>query len=148
MCKRAANRIPSLTKRSDNYRDNNTHVTFSTSYFSNIDLSVVSPSLKHEFEWSVYGELLGSDHYPVILETITPFRSTALRNPKWILETADWESFKTLSRVDRRADSFESLGDMMEYFENVMLRAAGQSIPVTFTEPRHISVPWWNANKL
>ena len=81
-------------------------MTFSSSSFSNMDLSVVSPPLKQDFEWSVYGELLGSDHYPVILETHTPFRSTALRNPKWILERADWESFKTLSRVDRRADSF------------------------------------------
>ena len=121
-----------------------THFNATALSKSNIDLSVASSSLNQDFEWSVFGELLGSDHFPVLLKTIKPLQSTAERIPQWILRAADWESFKTLSKTERASDTFDSVQEMMSYFEEMLINAAEQTIPTTSTKPRHIPVPWWN----
>ena len=109
---------------------------------SNIDLSVASSSLKHDFEWSVFGENLDSDHFPVLLTLTRPHRSTAQRIPQWILAKADWESFETLSKTERAVNTFECMQEMMTYFEETIINAAEQTIPKTSTNTRPIPVPW------
>ena len=109
-----------------------------------IDLTVASPSLKQDFRWSVLESLLGSDHFPVLLETILPSRSTAERIPKWILEKADWEGFTASSRTRRPADSFNNAEEMVSYFEKTVIDAAEKYVPKSSTKPRHVPVPWWN----
>ena len=121
-----------------------THFNATSLSVSNIDLSIASPSLKQDFEWSVYGELLGSDHYPVLLQTTKPFQSTAERVPKWILRDADWESFLTLSKIERNADTFDSVDEMVMHFEETIIAAARETIPTSSTRPRRIPIPWWN----
>ncbi|GFY57343.1 hypothetical protein TNIN_178471 [Trichonephila inaurata madagascariensis] len=50
----------------------NTYFHSPTQSFSAIDLSICSPSLLLDLTWSVLGNLLGSDHFPVVISYATP----------------------------------------------------------------------------
>ena len=47
-----------------------TYLHPATGHFSSLDLSLCHPSLLLDFNWSVYDDQCGSDHFPVIIENV------------------------------------------------------------------------------
>ncbi|GFY39598.1 putative tick transposon [Trichonephila inaurata madagascariensis] len=70
----------------------NTYFHSPTQSFSAIDLSICSPSLLLDLTWSVLGNSLGSDHFPVVISYTTPITCATLRQPLWKFDQADWPS--------------------------------------------------------
>ncbi|GFY78235.1 CCHC-type domain-containing protein [Trichonephila inaurata madagascariensis] len=77
----------------------NTYFHSPTQSFSAIDLSICSPSLLLDLTWSVLGNPLGSDHFPVVISYATPIACATLRQPQWKFDQADWETFRTQAEI-------------------------------------------------
>ena len=59
-----------------------------------IDLIICSPDIFIDYSWQVLGDLCGSDHYPITIDSNEP--NQIKRNVKWIFSKANWVSFKEL----------------------------------------------------
>ena len=65
---------------------------------SAIDLTLCSPTLRLDYQWSVDENCHGSDHYPLHMKYVKNVPSSCL--PKWKSSEADWKSFNTSTKVD------------------------------------------------
>ncbi|GFR07904.1 fibroblast growth factor receptor 3 [Trichonephila clavata] len=86
----------------------NTYFHSPTQSFSAIDLSICSPSLLLDLTWSVLGNPLGSDHFPVVISYATPIACATLRQPRWKFDQADWETFRTQADITEDMISIRS----------------------------------------
>ena len=71
-----------------------------------IDLSLCHPSLFLDFNWSVYDDQCGSDHFPVIIENVNT--SSNDHNSKWKLNKANWELYHSLCEESIKPEAFEN----------------------------------------
>jgi len=72
----------------------NTYLHPASGTYSAIDVSITDPQLLPDFKWSVHDDLCGSDHFPTILESITPSDQDSVAH--WKLDKADWGRFEAL----------------------------------------------------
>ena len=77
-----------------------------TGTFSSLDLSLCHPSLLLDFEWYVYDDQYGSDHFPIVIESIN--FSSEDHNPKWKLNKANWEQFHLLCDQFLNKENFKT----------------------------------------
>ncbi|KAJ8050288.1 hypothetical protein HOLleu_03430 [Holothuria leucospilota] len=61
---------------------------------SAIDLSICSPAILMDLQWRVHDDQCGSDHYPLLIDTVYPMPEE--RVPRWQLQKADWSEFSDL----------------------------------------------------
>jgi len=121
-----------------------THFHVQTGTWSCIDLSICSPELLVDMDWSVMDDSCGSDHYPIL---IRESRQTATPNEsKFNINRADWKLFKSLTIVteEEYLNNDDSIDDLVEQFNALIYSAAEHSIPKTTPNSKHCPVPWWN----
>ena len=71
-----------------------TYLHPATGKFSSLDLFMCHPSLLLDFDWTVSEDQHGSDHFPVIIESVN--NSTNDHNAKWKLNKAYWKLYHSL----------------------------------------------------
>jgi hypothetical protein len=70
--------------------------------YSAIDLTVTDPSLLLDFSWKVHDDLCGSDHFPIILESL---HSTVGERPtRYKFDKADWPRYKQMYRENLQTE--------------------------------------------
>ena len=69
-----------------------THLDPSSATYSAIDLTHCDTSLFLDFTWRVYDDTCGSDHFPIVLESLHPQDDDL---PRWRLNKANWEEFRS-----------------------------------------------------
>ena len=133
-----------ITKKNDICLMNdksNTYLDSGKGTFSSLDLSLCHPSLYLDYDWSVCEDQRGSDHIPILIESVQTHDEA--HNPKWKLIKADWDSFHTLcneSLTDTfHSDSFDPITD----FTSSLINISEKCIPKTSTNPKK-SNPWYN----
>ena len=113
---------------------------------TSIDLSMCSPRIQPEFDWSILNSTHGSDHCPIIIQcdssNHTP-HTTPIQG--WNIKLAMWNIYRSSPSWSNPPDIIESdnisiLTDLCSRFES----AASKSIPPRITRKRP-SNPWWNA---
>ena len=109
---------------------------------SAIDLSICTPSLRLDYQWSVDENDHGSDHWPIHLNYSRNIPSPCL--PKWKTGEADWKSFNESTKVECEIREFPSPVAAYEYLVSILLCGAMLSIPRSSGTPRRPAVPWWN----
>lgn len=102
---------------------------------SAIDLSIVAETIAHEFAWSVDDDTRGSDHYPILLNSVVPNRAMATRRPRWRYEEANWERYEQAFK-NKNPQSVEEM-------EWAILEAAKPNIPRTNGRVGRRAVHWW-----
>ena len=112
-----------------------------TGKFSSLDLSICHRSLLLDFDWTVSEDQHGSDHFPVIIESVN--NSTNDHNAKWKLNKANWEVYYSLCEESLKIDQFDNSLDPLDDFTSSLLDIANKSIPKTSTNPKK-SKPWYN----
>ena len=105
--------------------------------YSAIDLSIASPSIFIDFNWSVEEDLHGSDHFPIHLKNIT--NSPTECNPKWKVQEADWAKYRDYIVIDREFESFKSHLEAYKYLITKILESAEAFIPKTYGMLRKIA---------
>ena len=118
-----------------------TYLHPATGKFSSLDLSICHPSLLLDFDWTVSEDQHGSDHFPVIIESVN--NSTNDHNAKWKLNKANWEVYYSLCEESLKIDKFDNSLDPLDDFTSSLLDIANKSIPKTSTNPKK-SKPWYN----
>ena len=120
-----------------------TYVQSSSGSMSAIDLSICSPSLTLDFEWSVVSDLYGSDHYPIHLANTSSFEEDV--EHFWDFNKANWSLFQSLCET-RISEVLVSDSDPVASFSDVLIEIARTCIPKKAvslkSSPR---VPWFSS---
>ncbi|GFY20871.1 putative RNA-directed DNA polymerase from transposon BS [Trichonephila clavipes] len=122
----------------------NTYFHSPTQSFSAIDLSIYSPSLLLDLSWSVLGNPLGSDHFPVVISYVTPIACATIRQPRWKFDQADWETFWTQTDITEDMVRSGSIDEAVPLVISCILSAANNAIPQPSSRLPRFPKPWWN----
>ena len=120
------------------------HIFFhpATGKLLSLDLSICHPSLLLNFDWTVSEDPHGSNHFPVIIESVK--NSTNDHKAKWKLNKANWELYHSLCEESLKIDKFNnSLDPLDDFTSSSLLDISNKSIPKTSTNPKK-SKPWYN----
>ena len=119
----------------------NTFLDSGKGTFSALDLSLCHPSLYLDFDWSVCEDQHGSDHFPIVIESIETHEED--HNPKWKLNKANWDLFHTLCDEFLTSTCFSDSADRIADFTSSLIDISEKCIPKTSTNPKK-SNPWYN----
>ena len=119
----------------------NTFLDSGKGTFSALDLSVCHPSLYLDYDWSVCEDQHGSDHFPIVIESIKTLEED--HNPKWKLNKANWDLFHTLCDESLTTTSLSDSTDRIADFTSSLIDISEKCIPKTSTNPKK-SNPWYN----
>ena len=120
-----------------------THFHSQTGTFTSIDVSLCTSNCFLDFRWSVLPDLCGSDHFPILLESV--HSEPQSRPPRWLLDKADWGHFRDLTSSLRPLADFVDCDEAVTHFTDVLHSSAVQSIPKTTGKFPKRPVPWWNS---
>ncbi|GFT49023.1 putative RNA-directed DNA polymerase from transposon X-element [Trichonephila clavipes] len=122
----------------------NTYFHSPTQSFSAIDLCICSPSLLLNLTWSVLYNPLGSDHFPVVISYAAPIACATIRQPRWKLDHADWETFRTQADITEDMVSSGSIDEAVCLVTSCILSADHNAIPQPSSRLPRFPKPWWN----
>ena len=69
-----------------------TYLHPATGSYSSLDLTICSPGIFPDFNWKVFDDLHGSDHFPIQVSEVGP--SVQQRPQRWKLHKANWNSLE------------------------------------------------------
>ena len=105
----------------------NTFLDSGKGTFSALDLSLCHPSLYLDFNWSVCEDQHGSDHFPVVIESLQTHEED--HNPKWKLNKANWDLFHTLCDESLTTTSLSDSTDRISDFASSLIGISERCIP-------------------
>ena len=108
-------------------------------YFA-LDLSICSPNIYLDFDWSVLDDLHGSDHFPIKIEEITSTNED--HHSRWNLNKANWENFMELCNEKLNPEMFKTADDI-QAFTDTLIHVAEKCIPKSSTRSKR-NRPWFN----
>ena len=119
----------------------NTYLDSGKGTFSSLDLSLCHPSLYLDYDWSVCEDQRGSDHFPILIESVQTHDEALI--PKWKLNKADWDLFHTLCNESLTDTFLSDSSDPITDFTSSLINISEKCIPKTSTNPKKIN-PWYN----
>ena len=119
----------------------NTFLDSGKGTFSALDLSVCHPSLYLDFNWSVCEDQHGSDHFPVVIESLQTHEED--HYPKWKLNKATWDLFHTLCDESLTTTFLSDSTDRISDFASSLIDISERYILKTSTNPKKRN-PWYN----
>ena len=120
-----------------------TYLHPATGTYTSIDLTLSDSSLLQDFDWSVHGDLCGSDHLPIVLEPSLSLPEEHI--PRWKFSEADWLTFSSLCLERLTFDKIDEELDPIQTFSDILTDIAKATIPQTTANPK-IHKPWFNDN--
>ena len=118
-----------------------TYIHPATGSKTSIDLTITDPSLVLDFSWSVYDDLLGSDHFPIILKS-SGHRSEPTFQ-RWKLHKGDWGSFRDHCEKELTINNLSQLPNSITTFTKQLLDIADKTIPKTNPNSCRMRKPWF-----
>src|SRR5215469_12732636 len=105
---------------------------------SSLDLSFCSISHLPSYSWTRLPNLSGSDHYPILIQTLLPSTLPPLTT-HWNYSRADWAAFTQATILPTPPFSSPSLSIDMDYslFSSTLLQTAPDHIPLLPPPPTH-----------
>ena len=119
------------TKKSPTHRDP------SSATYSAIDLTLCDTSLFLDFTWRVYDDTCGSDHFPIVLESLHPQDDDL---PRWRLNKANWEEFRSQYQKHLIVNNTETIP---EFSKKTLINIAKTCIPHNPTIHKR-NRPWFS----
>ena len=102
-------------------------------------LTVTDPSLLLDFSWKVRGDLCGSDHFPIILESLN---STVGERPtRYKFDKADWPLYEQMCREKLQKEIIRNATDPILKLNEAVISIADETIPKTSANPMHPGKP-------
>ena len=113
-----------------------------TLYKSHIDLTLVTPDLQPDLDWTTLEDNGGSDHFPIVIEINKSYDFNSVT--KWNLKKANWDYYRELAIFGMPIESFQNVDELTDYIVNTINSAANQAIGKIKIEKGKIPKPWWN----
>ncbi|KAG5862034.1 hypothetical protein JTB14_027520 [Gonioctena quinquepunctata] len=124
----------------------NTHSNLASGSSSAIDLSLCSPSILIDHTWRVAEDLHGSDHFPIMITKNSSTKTPHTPEPKWKLDTANWDLFQ--EHIETKISTISinnSIDNIISQFNEIIMQSASQAVGKTKYIDDKI-VPWWNSD--
>jgi len=141
---RIGNIFENIISNNDVYLLNNgqaTHFHIQTATSSAIDISLCSPEISLDLNWSVLDDTYGSDHFPLMIRESEP--AEVIREQRYVMKKADWKLYKQCTETGLTADS-PTIDEDVKNFNDLVTRACNLSIPRATGPGRRRPNPWWN----
>ena len=118
-----------------------THVDATTGNLSAIDLSIASPRLSLDCNWSTYTDTLGSDHFPIVIGLGNQNFVDDNFMPLCLYKTSNvnWNDYTV---IDINTEG-NNANDKCRSIKNSILDAAEATLPKVRARTPRILVPWW-----
>ena len=110
-------------------------------YKSHIDLTLVTPDLQPDLDWTTLEDNGGSDHFPIVIGINKSYDFNTVT--KWNLKKANWEYYRELAIFGMPSESFKDVDELTDYIVNTLNSAANQAIGKIKIEKGKIPKPWW-----
>ena len=122
-----------------------TYISPQTGNGSVIDLCLCHPDILLDYKFKVADDLSGSDHFPIILETIDTTPPDPIE--RWNFNKADWAKFDKLCLEKLILINVIKLSnstgvDLMDAFIKILFDISKEAIPRYVTKPKR-SYPWF-----
>ena len=127
--------------------DTSTRIDMVRGNESAIDLTIATKDVADKCSWEVLREgTIGSDHYPVVTQIeLDLVREHNVRDGRWILRKADWDTFSEFSECGLLGlNSNQSNESLCSAITSSIINAADATIPETEPKERSRVVPWWS----
>lgn len=123
-------------------KDQSTHFSRRHRSYSHVDLSLCSIDLVDSYKWEVDEFFHSSDHAPIYLSDNEPLPRGGCQ--RWILGKADWPKYRDGTEISVEVDELPSTETAVSFLNDIILDAAGRSIPLSRGNGKRKSPPWWN----
>ncbi|GFQ98279.1 hypothetical protein TNCT_261321 [Trichonephila clavata] len=97
---------------------------------------------KKDLTWSVLGNPLGSDHFPVVIFYATPIACATLRQLRWKFDQTDWETFRTQADITEDMISSGLIDEAVSLVKSCILSAANNAISQPSSRLLRFPKPW------
>ena len=116
-----------------------------TLYKSHIDLTLITPDLQPDLDWTTNDEDNGgSDHFPIKIEINKSYDFTTFT--KWNFKKANWEKYRDLLHFDKPLTDFPDINHAADYIVE-KINSAGEKAIGKFTIGQEKNPkPWWNSS--
>ena len=111
-------------------------------YTSHIDLTLVTPDLQPDLNWTTLDDNGGSDHIPILIEINKSYDFSTYT--KWNLKKANWEKYRNLAIFDIPIVDFSDIQELTDYIVKTINSAADKAIGKIKIEKGKSPKPWWN----
>ncbi|XP_054706435.1 uncharacterized protein LOC129216258 [Uloborus diversus] len=106
-----------------------THSSHSYNTKEALDISIVSPDIYPQCNWTVLSNI-GSDHYPILIELDINQKVSRDRRNHWNFRKADWKRYNDLTNSGVFNEPLtNNIDSNWTAFENGIISAAKQSVP-------------------
>src|SRR5215471_21470401 len=102
----------------------------------------MSPNSTFYFEWYVYPDLCGSDHFLICIQLKTNILPDQPEIPKWKFGKTNWATYISECNIQLNEQTPLPFDDPMTFFSNSILAIANLSILKTSAFPRKVYKPW------
>ena len=118
-----------------------------TLYESHIDLTLITPDLQLDLNWTTYKvdnihDKGGSDHIPIIIEINKSFEFSQFS--RWNFKRANWEKYRELAIFKKPITDFSTVQQLADYIVYTINNAAEIAIGKSKFEKGKTPKPWWN----
>ena len=117
-----------------------THFHVQSGNSSAIDLTLCSPDICPDLLWSTSNDLCGSDHFPILVQTLT--QELVACETRLLMRKADWETYEALTVVGQLDESL-TVDELTDDLTERLRIAASVAIPRSKGGVTKHSVPWW-----
>ena len=119
-----------------------TYINATTGTGTVIDVILCDPALTLEFTCHTHDDTCGSDHFPNVIQSVTPVPGHGAS--RWKIDKADWASFVCLCERDLTTENILKHDDPVCEFTKALLSIANKTVPRTKPPTRRPSKPWFN----
>ena len=108
---------------------------------THIDLTICTPDLATDLDWTPHYDLYNSDHFPIMIGT-TETETINNDAPKWNIDKADWKLFTDNLKLD---ETFDNPHNACDQIVKTFKSAAENAIPLKLPQKTRPSSYWWTA---
>jgi ribonuclease HI len=113
-----------------------THLSLAHGTESAIDLSLCSIDISGDLLWFVDDDQHGSDHSPLIIQTVTE-SSADTKRPRFKMHTANWQKYKDKTKIISQIENIT-----VKNFTEIIMQSAEQSIQKTKPNSSNKKLKW------
>ena len=111
---------------------------------SHIDLTLITPDLQPDLDWTTNDEDSGgSDHIPIKIDINKSYDFSTFT--KWNFKKADWEKYRDLAVFNKPITDFPDAQSIADYIVKTLNSAGEIAIPKITIGPDKPPKPWWNS---
>ena len=116
-----------------------------TMYKSHIDLTLITPDLQPDLDWTTHDDDSGgSDHLPIKIDINKSYDFSIFT--KWNFKKADWEQYRKLAVFNKPIQDFSDAQSIADYIVETINSAGEKAIGKINIGPDKPPKPWWNSD--